>query len=96
MTLNWNGPMRIPNTSESPVEFQQPSESPDFFLLNAQVSRGFRWGSIYLGGENILNFKQSNPIIDPENPFGQHFDASMTWGPIAGRVIYTGIRYKIN
>ncbi|SFU20444.1 Outer membrane receptor for ferrienterochelin and colicins [Algoriphagus locisalis] len=96
MTLNWNGPMRIPNTSESPVEFQQPSESPDFFMLNAQVSRGFRWGSIYLGGENILNFKQSNPIIDPENPFGQNFDASMTWGPIAGRVIYTGIRYKIN
>ncbi|WP_339880940.1 TonB-dependent receptor [uncultured Algoriphagus sp.] len=96
MTLNWNGPMRIPNTSESPVEFQQPTESPDFFMLNAQVSRGFRWGSIYLGGENILNFKQSNPIIDPENPFGQNFDASMTWGPIAGRVIYTGIRYKIN
>ena len=96
MTLNWNGPMRIPNTSESPVEFQQPSESPDFFMLNAQVSRGFRWGSIYLGGENILNFKQSNPIIDPENPFGENFDASMTWGPIAGRVIYTGIRYKIN
>jgi outer membrane receptor protein involved in Fe transport len=95
MTLNWNGPMRIPNTSESPVEFQQPSESPDFFMLNAQVSRGFRWGSIYLGGENILNFKQSNPIIDPENPFGSNFDASMTWGPIAGRVIYTGIRYKI-
>ncbi|WP_339867175.1 TonB-dependent receptor [uncultured Algoriphagus sp.] len=96
MTVNWNGPMRIPNTSESPVEFQQPSESPDFFMLNAQISRGFRWGSIYLGGENILNFKQSNPIIDPENPFGQNFDASMTWGPIAGRVIYTGIRYKIN
>lgn len=96
MTVNWNGPMRIPNTSGSPVDFRQPSESPDFFMLNAQISRGFRWGSIYLGGENILNFKQLNPIIDPENPFGQNFDASMTWGPIAGRVIYTGIRYKIN
>ncbi|WP_439488312.1 TonB-dependent receptor domain-containing protein [Algoriphagus sp.] len=96
LTVNWNGPMRIPNTDESPLEFQQPEKSPDFFMVNAQVSRGFRWGSIYLGGENILNFKQSNPIIDPENPFGENFDASMTWGPIAGRVIYTGIRYKIN
>ncbi len=96
LTVNWNGPMRIPNTSESPAEFRQPEKSPDFFMVNAQVSRGFRWGSIYLGGENILNFKQSNPIVDPENPFGENFDASMTWGPIAGRVIYSGIRYKIN
>ncbi|MHA7130122.1 TonB-dependent receptor plug domain-containing protein [Algoriphagus namhaensis] len=95
LTVNWNGPQRLPDTSESPMEFQLAEESPDFFLVNAQVSRGFRWGSIYLGGENILNFKQDNPIVDPENPFGPNFDASMTWGPIAGRVIYAGIRYKI-
>jgi len=95
MTLNWNGPMRLPDTSDSPIEFQLPPESPDFFMLNAQISRGFRWGNIYLGGENLLNFKQENPIVDPENPFGPNFDASMTWGPIAGRVIYAGIRYKI-
>jgi hypothetical protein len=96
MTVNWNGAMRLPDTSDSPMDFRLPAESPDFFLVNAQVSRGFRWGSIYVGGENILNFKQNNPIVDAENPFGTNFDASMTWGPIAGRVIYTGIRYKIN
>jgi len=95
MTVNWFGPMRLPDTSDSPMEFQLNSESPDFFMVNAQISRGFRWGSIYLGGENILNFKQSNPIVDPENPFGSNFDASMTWGPIAGRMIYTGFRLKI-
>ncbi|MDR7130969.1 outer membrane receptor for ferrienterochelin and colicin [Algoriphagus sp. 4150] len=96
LTVNWNGPMRLPDTGDSPMEYQLAEKSPDFFMVNAQVSRGFRWGSIYLGGENILNFKQSNPIIDSQNPFGQNFDASMTWGPIAGRVMYTGIRYKIN
>jgi hypothetical protein len=96
MTVNWNGAMRLPDTSDSPMDFRLPAKSPDFFLVNAQVSRGFRWGSIYVGGENILNFKQNNPIVDAENPFGTNFDASMTWGPIAGRVIYTGIRYKIN
>ncbi len=94
-TLNWNGPKRLPNTSDSPEEFQLAAQSPDFFLANAQISRGFRWGNVYLGGENIFNFKQENPIVDPENPFGPNFDASMTWGPIAGRVIYAGIRYKI-
>lgn len=96
LTVNWNGPQRLPDTSDSPSEFRLETESPDFFLVNAQISRGFRWGSIYLGGENILNFRQENPIVDPANPFGENFDASMTWGPIAGRMIYTGFRLKIN
>lgn len=96
LTVNWNGAMRLPDTSDSPEDYRRPSTSPDFFLLNGQVSRGFRWGSIYVGGENLLNFRQENPIVDAENPFGNNFDASMTWGPIAGRVIYVGFRYKIN
>ncbi|WP_111671388.1 TonB-dependent receptor plug domain-containing protein [Algoriphagus litoralis] len=95
LTVNWNGAQRLPDTSDSPSEFRLATASPDFFLVNTQISRGFRWGSIYLGGENILNFRQENPIVDPSNPFGENFDASMTWGPIAGRMIYTGIRFKI-
>lgn len=94
-TWNWNGKKRLPDTSDSPEEFQRNEYSPDFSAINAQVSRGFRWGSFYLGGENLLNFKQNDPIVDPENPFGSNFDASMVWGPVAGRVIYAGIRYKI-
>ncbi|MCG8307240.1 MAG: TonB-dependent receptor [Cytophagales bacterium] len=94
-TWNWNGRKRLPDTSENPEQFQRATFSPDFSILNAQISRGFRWGSIYLGGENVLNFKQNDPIVDPENPFGNNFDASMVWGPIAGRVVYAGIRYKV-
>ncbi len=95
LTWVWIGSKRLPDSSDRPEEFQRNEYSPDFMLLNGQISRGYRWGSIYLGGENLLNFKQSDPIIDPENPFGNNFDASMVWGPVAGRVIYTGIRYKI-
>lgn len=95
LTWSWNGKKRLPDTSDNPEEFQVAAYSPDFMLLNGQVSRGFRWGSIYLGGENLLDFKQDDPIVDPENPFGSNFDASMVWGPVAGRVIYAGIRYKI-
>jgi len=95
LTWNWNGKKRLPDTSDSPEGFQRSDFSPDFSLVNAQLSRGFRWGSIYLGGENILNFKQNHPIVDPENPFGDNFDASMVWGSVAGRGIYAGIRYKI-
>ncbi len=95
LTVNWNGAQRLPDTSDSPSEFKLESNSPDFFLVNLQISRGFRWGNVYLGGENILNLRQLNPIVDPMNPFGENFDASMTWGPIAGRMIYAGFRMKI-
>ena len=50
---------------------------------------------MYIGGENIGNYTQSDPIIEPENPFGENFDASLIWGPVMGRNIYAGIRYKI-
>ncbi|HBH24973.1 MAG TPA: TonB-dependent receptor [Cytophagales bacterium] len=95
LTWNWNGRQRLPNTSDKPVDFQRNDFSPDFMLLNGQISRGYRWGSVYIGGENLLNFKQENPIIDAQNPFGNNFDGSMVWGPVAGRVIYAGIRFKI-
>ena len=95
--LTWvlNGPGRLPDTSQSASDFQRDAYSPWFMLVNAQFSRGFRWGNVYIGAENLLDFKQKNPIVDPENPFGDNFDASMVWGPVAGRMIYTGIRYKI-
>lgn len=94
-TLQWFGSKRLPDTSGNPEASAIPNRTPDYVLLNAQISRGFRWGNIYIGSENLLNFKQSNPIIDAQNPFGENFDASVIWAPIAGRMIYAGFRYKI-
>jgi outer membrane cobalamin receptor len=94
-TLQWFGSKRLPDTSDNPLEFQRGNQTPSFFMMNAQISRGFRWGNIYLGGENLTSFRQSRPIIDPENPFGNEFDASLVWAPIAGRMIYAGFRYKL-
>ena len=42
-----------------------------FQQLSAQVTRYFRRWSIYVGGENLTNFKQKNPIIDASNPWGR-------------------------
>lgn len=93
-TLHWFGRQRLPNTSNKPEPFQRDDFSPSYFHMNMQISRGFRWGSIYLGSENLLGFTQENPIIDAENPFGENFDASIVWGPIPGRMVYVGFRYK--
>lgn len=96
LTMQWYGKKRLPDTSQKPQEYQLAGYSPDFTTVNAQVSRAFRWGNVYLGGENLLGFRQNSPIIDPQNPFDDNFDGSLVWGPVAGRVVYFGARFKIN
>lgn len=95
-TLQWLGPQRIPDTDGSPEEFRLATQSPAFFLLNLQVAKalGKRW-EIYAGAENALNFKQDNPILSADDPFGPWFDSSLIWGPILGRRTYAGFRMKI-
>ena len=41
------------------------------------------------------NFTQKDPILAANDPFGKNFDASMVWGPVIGRMVYVGMRYKI-
>lgn len=99
-TLNWNGTKRLPNTSTNPAEYQFPSYSPDYFVINAQVAKSFgnpmeTWWDLYAGVENLGDFRQQNLIIAPNHTHSPYFDASLVWGPIIGRMFYAGVRYKI-
>ena len=94
-TANWLGVSRIPNTLLNPIEYQLNAYSEKYFLMNTQITKKFRKFELYLGCENILNFTQKNPIIAPDKPFGNNFDASMIYAPIEGRIIYTGFRISI-
>ena len=94
-TLNWQGSKRIPDTSDNPAEFRLPSNSPNFFMLNGQITKKWKQFEWYVGVENALNFRQDNPIISAENPNSDFFDSSLVWGPVFGRNVYTGFRYKI-
>ncbi|MFN3315502.1 MAG: TonB-dependent receptor domain-containing protein [Raineya sp.] len=94
-TLKWNGKQRLP-VSHNPLEAQETLYSPAFATLNAQVSKKFsRKFEAYIGGENITNVRQLNPIIAADNPQSIHFDASMIWGPIVGVMVYSGVRVKL-
>ncbi len=65
--------------------------------LNAQVTKVFSPNfEIYVGGENITNVRQDNPIIGSDNPFGANFDTTYVYGPIFGSSFYAGLRYRIN
>jgi len=61
----------------------------------AQVTHHFRKFDVYIGGENLANFTQSNPIISAEDPYNAVFDATRTWGPVLGTVVYAGFRYEL-
>lgn len=63
--------------------------------LMAQVTKYFRTCSLYLGAENMTNFRQDTPIIGSFQPFGPDFDASMVCGPTTGWKIYLGFRYDL-
>jgi outer membrane receptor for ferrienterochelin and colicins len=97
-TTQWNGAKRLPNTASNPVGYTRDNYSPSYFILNGQIT--YKTGikrkfDVYIGVENALNERQLNPIVSANNPFSQYFDASMIWGPIYGRMLYSGIRYKI-
>ena len=95
-TLNWQSEKRIPNTIGNPEELQLDVLSPNFFLMNAQISKTWNENfEVYVGMENILDFTQENPILSSSEPFSEYFDASLVWGPVFGRNTYVGLRYRL-
>lgn len=87
ITAQFNGVSRMPDG------FQQPFTW--YPQLMAQVTKYFRTCSIYLGAENMTNFRQDPSIVDSFHPWGADFDASMVCGPTAGWKIYLGFRYDL-
>ncbi len=73
-----------------------PARYKGYEQLSAQITRFFRFWSIYVGGENITNFKQKNPVIGADDPWGPNFDSTMIWGPVHGTIGYIGIRLNWN
>jgi outer membrane receptor for ferrienterochelin and colicins len=70
--------------------------APRYALLNAQVTRGFKRLEVYVGVENLTNYRQPDPIQNASTPFSAGFDAAMVWGPVYGRLTYAGLRYRID
>jgi len=95
-TYNWVGEQRFTSTISSPIQYQLPEYTPTLSTLNAQVTKVFSDKfEVYLGGENLTNLKQNNPIVSADNPFGSNFDTTFVYGPIFGSMYYAGLRYKI-
>ena len=91
------GPSRLPIQRDFSNDTILISDlkSPIYAMINAQITHIYKKFDFYLGGENLTNSIQKNPIIDAANPFGSKFDATNIYMPITGINIYLGIRYAI-
>jgi outer membrane receptor for ferrienterochelin and colicin len=96
LTLNYIGKMRLPDSQTNPVGFRMLSDSPAYTLLNIQITRNYKRWAVYVGMENIGNEIQERRIVSPEDPHSTYFDASYSWGPAFGRMLYGGLRYVIS
>lgn len=95
-TLQLNGGGRMP----TPYTLSEGGSSwaerySGYEQLSLQITRYFRRWSVYIGGENLTNFRQKNPIVGADDPWGPGFDASMIWGPMHGAKGYIGVRFNL-
>ena len=75
--------------------------TPIYPMLYAQVTRRFKGWDVYLGAENLTNFRQEQVLIGQMgndgfvNPRMASFDASCIWGPLMGIKAHIGFRFTL-
>lgn len=95
-TIHTQGRQRLPSTATNPVEFQLPDFADPYSVMTAQVTKVFsNTFELYIGGENLSNVTQNNPVLAADDPFGSNFDTSIVFAPIMGRMFYMGFRFKM-
>ncbi len=95
LQLTGGGRMPEPFYTGDGTQASKYRNFPAHCQLNAQVTRWFRHFSIYLGGENLTNYRQPNPIIAADRPWSGQFEPTMVWGPLSGAMAYLGIRINL-
>ena len=75
--------------------------TPVYPLLYAQVTRRFKGWDVYVGAENLTNFRQKQVLVGQRdvngliNPRFASFDASCIWGPLMGIKAHVGFRFTL-
>lgn len=95
LTVQLNGGGRIPAYLDADGTLVSGQEFSFYPQINMQVTREFRHFSVYLGGENLTNYRQDNPVINASDPWSTTFDPTLVWGPVHGIMGYAGIRMNL-
>lgn len=105
-TASLNGSCRVYNFMENLKDkdgnlLYPGGRTPVYPMLYAQVTRKLRGVDIYVGAENLTNFRQKDVILGTTgadgyiNPRVSTFDASAIWGPLMGIKAHVGLRFTL-
>lgn len=106
-TASLNGSCRVYNFMEDLKDedgnlLYKNGRTPVYPLLYAQVTRRFKGWDVYLGAENLTNFRQKGVILGSVkdgngyvNAYQPSFDASCVWGPLMGIKAHIGFRFTL-
>lgn len=92
-TAQLNGPSRVPRFVDGKPDYD--NYSPRYPMFFAQVSRKVGKFDIYVGCENIGDYRQEHPIQGADKPFSAEFNSMNVWGPLMGRKFYAGLRFNL-
>ena len=90
LTTQFNGKQRVPLNVGYGEEY-----APGYIYMLAQITRKFKNFDVYVGAENLSDYKQDIPVFGADQPFSQQFDASVVYAPVMGRLFYLGLRLNI-
>ncbi len=105
-TASVNGSCRVYNFMENLKDadgnlIYKNGRTPVYPLLYAQVTRRFKGWDVYIGAENLTNFRQKDVVLGTRgadgfvNPRVSSFDASCIWGPLMGIKAHVGFRFTL-
>ena len=96
VTLQLNGGGRMPKPyRQVDGALLWDKRFPAYPQLNIQVTRRFRHVSVYVGGENLTNYRQPIPVFCADDPWSDMFEPTLIWGPVHGIMAYAGVRVNI-
>ncbi|MBQ1939792.1 MAG: TonB-dependent receptor, partial [Alistipes sp.] len=92
VTAQYNGAQRLPSQTGLLAD---DSHSPAYPMFYAQVTHKVGKFDLYLGCENIADYRQEVPILSADNPYSTAFNSMNVWGPLMGRKFYFGLRFNL-
>lgn len=93
LIADWTG--RVVGPMALPRHPGRASRSPWFTEQNLQLTRRIVGEAfMILGVKNLLDTRQHDPLVAPEEPFGPDFDTNFVWGPTQGRRVILGFQWN--
>ncbi len=93
MIADWTG--RVVGPMALPQHPGRAARSPWFTEQNVQLTRRIVGEAfMILGMKNLLDTRQRDPLVAPEDPFGPNFDTNFVWGPTQGRRVIVGFQWN--